>query len=46
MNAYRLGLTGKVAAWAVQKQQQHQQISHSVLMAIEAVLNLVQAADG
>ncbi|CDO78034.1 hypothetical protein BN946_scf184648.g6 [Trametes cinnabarina] len=39
MSAYRLGLTGKAAAWAVRKQRQHRQVSRSAMMALEAVLN-------
>ena len=40
MSAYRLGLTGKAAKWAVQKQRQHRQVSHRAMMSIDAVLNL------
>ncbi|OAX44084.1 hypothetical protein K503DRAFT_679515, partial [Rhizopogon vinicolor AM-OR11-026] len=36
MSAYRLGLTGKAAEWAVQKQ--HRQVSQHAMMSIEAVL--------
>ncbi|KIL70111.1 hypothetical protein M378DRAFT_96383, partial [Amanita muscaria Koide BX008] len=39
MSAYRKGLTGKAAAWAVRKQRQHRQVSNSAMMSIEAVLN-------
>ncbi|TFK80727.1 hypothetical protein K466DRAFT_636180 [Polyporus arcularius HHB13444] len=39
MSAYRLGLTGKAAAWAVRKQKQHRQVSRAAMMALEAVLN-------
>ncbi|KIK90806.1 hypothetical protein PAXRUDRAFT_72185, partial [Paxillus rubicundulus Ve08.2h10] len=39
MAAYRLGLTGKAAEGAVKKQKQHQQVSQSAMMLIEAVLN-------
>jgi len=38
MSAYRLGLTGKAAEWAVQKQKQHRQVSQRAMMSIEAVL--------
>lgn len=38
MSAYRLGLTGKAAEWAVRKQRQHRQVSASAMMSIEAVL--------
>ena len=39
MSAYRLGLTGKAAEWAVRKQKQHRQVSQSAMMSIEAVLD-------
>ncbi|EDR04366.1 uncharacterized protein LACBIDRAFT_330618 [Laccaria bicolor S238N-H82] len=39
MSAYRLGLTGHAAAWAVKKQKQHRQVSQRAMMSIEAVLN-------
>ena len=39
MSAYRLGLTGKAAEWAVQKQKQHRQVSQRAMMAIDAILN-------
>jgi hypothetical protein len=39
MSAYRLGLTGKAAEWAVRRQKQHRQVSQRAMMAIEAVLN-------
>ena len=32
MSAYRCGLTGKVAAWAVQKQRQHRQVCERAMM--------------
>jgi len=38
MSAYRMGLTGKAAEWAVHKQKQHCQVSQRAMMAIEAVL--------
>ena len=38
MSAYRLGLTGKAAEWAVRKQKQHRQVSQAAMMSIEAVL--------
>ncbi|PCH35242.1 hypothetical protein WOLCODRAFT_36273, partial [Wolfiporia cocos MD-104 SS10] len=38
MDAYRHGLTGKAAAWAVRKYRQHRQVSQGAMMAIEAVL--------
>jgi hypothetical protein len=39
MSAYRLGLTGKAAEWAVRKQKQHRSVSQRAMMAIDAVLN-------
>ena len=39
MSAYRMGLTGKAAEWAVRKQKQHRQVSHRAMMSIEAVLD-------
>jgi len=39
MSAYRQGLTGKAAAWAVRKQKKHRQVSRRAMMAIDAVLN-------
>jgi hypothetical protein len=39
MDAYRKGLTGKAAAWAVKKQKGHRTCSHQAMMAIDAVLN-------
>ena len=39
MSAYRIGLTGKAAEWAVRKQKQHRQVSQRAMMAIEAVLS-------
>jgi hypothetical protein len=39
MSAYRKGLTGSAAAWAVKKQKQHRQVSQQAMMSIEAVLN-------
>ena len=37
MNAYRKGLTGAAAAWAVHKQKQHRAVS--VMMAIDMLMN-------
>ena len=34
MSAYRLGLTGHAAAWAVKKQKQHRQVSQRAMMSI------------
>jgi len=39
MSAYRMGLTGKAAEWAVRKQKQHRQVSRAAMMSIDAVLN-------
>jgi hypothetical protein len=39
MSAYRMGLTGKAAEWAVRKQRQHRAVSRSAMMVIDAVLN-------
>jgi hypothetical protein len=39
MSAYRKGLTGNAAAWAVRKQKQHRQVSSRAMMMIDAVLN-------
>ncbi|KIK24654.1 hypothetical protein PISMIDRAFT_29102 [Pisolithus microcarpus 441] len=38
MSAYRLGLTGKAAEWAVRKQKQHRSVSQQAMMMIEAML--------
>lgn len=35
MDAYRQGLTGKAAEWAVRKQKQHRSASNSALVALE-----------
>ncbi|OAX30633.1 hypothetical protein K503DRAFT_705012, partial [Rhizopogon vinicolor AM-OR11-026] len=39
MSAYRLGLKGKAAEWAVQKQKQHRQVSQRATILIETVLS-------
>ncbi|CDO77934.1 hypothetical protein BN946_scf184610.g1 [Trametes cinnabarina] len=39
MSAYRQGLTGAAAAWAVRKQKQHRQVSRAAMMALDAVVN-------
>ena len=39
MSAYRMGLTGKAAEWAMKKQKGHRQVSRSAMMSIEAVLD-------
>jgi hypothetical protein len=39
MSAYRKGLTGAAAAWAVRKQKQHRAINQGVMMAIDVLMN-------
>ncbi|KZT63884.1 hypothetical protein DAEQUDRAFT_747689 [Daedalea quercina L-15889] len=39
MDAYRKGLTGKAAEWAVRKQKSHQRVAQSAMMSIEALLS-------
>ena len=39
MAAYRQGLTGKAAEWAVRKQKSHRKIGKGAMLLIEAVLN-------
>ncbi|KII84350.1 hypothetical protein PLICRDRAFT_46228 [Plicaturopsis crispa FD-325 SS-3] len=39
ISAYRLGLTGKAAEWAVRKQRQHRQVSQRAMHAIESILS-------
>ncbi|TFK91730.1 hypothetical protein K466DRAFT_482133 [Polyporus arcularius HHB13444] len=39
MDAYRQGLTGKAAEWAVRKQKSHRQVSRTAMMHLDAVLN-------
>jgi hypothetical protein len=39
MSAYRKGLTGDAAAWAVRKQSRHRSVSDQAMMSIEAILN-------
>ena len=38
MSAYRLGLTGRAAEWAVRKQKQHRSVSRAAMMALESIL--------
>ena len=38
MSAYRIGLTGKAAAWAVRKQKGHRSVSQSAMMHLDAIL--------
>ncbi|THU75758.1 hypothetical protein K435DRAFT_706490, partial [Dendrothele bispora CBS 962.96] len=39
MSAYRLGLTGKAAEWAVRKQKGHRVVSNQAMASIGAVLH-------
>ncbi|KAE9392941.1 hypothetical protein BT96DRAFT_967294 [Gymnopus androsaceus JB14] len=39
MSAYRIGLKGKAAEWAVRKQKGHRAVSASAMMQLEAVLD-------
>ena len=39
MDAYRVPLSGKAAAWAVRKQKGHRSISWSAMMHLDAVVN-------
>jgi hypothetical protein len=39
MDAYRKGLTGKAADWAVHKQKSHRRAGPQAIMSVEAVLN-------
>jgi hypothetical protein len=39
MDAYRSGLTGKAAEWAVKKQKGHRTASGAAMAAMEAILN-------
>jgi hypothetical protein len=39
MDAYRQGLTGKAAKWAVYKQKSHWKVGQQAMASIEAVLN-------
>jgi hypothetical protein len=41
MSAYCLGLMGKAAEWAVQKQKEHCQVLQRAMMSIEVVLDRV-----
>lgn len=38
MSAYRLGLTGKAADWAVRKQRSHRSVSEGAMAALESVV--------
>jgi hypothetical protein len=38
MDAYRQGLTGDAAAWAVRKQKSHRAVSETAMQAFEASL--------
>lgn len=39
MDAYRKGLTGKAAEWAVRKQKSHRRAGPGAMMSVDAVLN-------
>jgi hypothetical protein len=39
MDAYRRGLTGKAAEWAVRKQKSHRRVGQQAMASIESVLN-------
>jgi ribosomal protein S4E len=39
MDAYRVPLSGKAAAWAVRKQKGHHTISQSAMMHLDAITN-------
>jgi hypothetical protein len=39
MSAYRMGLTGDAAQWAVRKQKGHRSVSRTAMMHLDAVLN-------
>ena len=39
MSAYRQGLTGKAAEWAVRKQKSHRRVGQQAMMSIEAIMN-------
>ncbi|KAH9177651.1 hypothetical protein EDB89DRAFT_1426298 [Lactarius sanguifluus] len=39
MDAYRHGLTGKAAEWAVRKQKSHRRVGPQVMMSVDAILN-------
>ncbi len=39
MDAYRRGLTGKAAEWAVRKQKSHRRVGQNAMRSIEAILN-------
>ena len=39
MDAYRQGLMGGAAEWAVQKQKLHQRVGQRAMMSIDAVVN-------
>jgi len=39
MSAYRVGLTGKAAAWAVRKQKGHRAVSRAAMMHLDAIIS-------
>ena len=38
MEAYRKGLTGKAAEWAVRKQKSHRRVGQHTMMSVDAML--------
>ena len=40
MAAYRVGLTGKAAEWAVYKQKSHQRVGPQAMMSVAALVNV------
>jgi hypothetical protein len=46
MSAYRKGLTGAAAAWAVRKQKQLRAINQTVMMAIDVLMNPAAPVSG
>jgi hypothetical protein len=39
MDAYRKGVTGRAAEWAVQEQKSHRKISNRVMLSLDAIMN-------
>ncbi|ETW82033.1 hypothetical protein HETIRDRAFT_317863, partial [Heterobasidion irregulare TC 32-1] len=39
MDAYRMGLTGKAAEWAVRKQKSHRRAGPRTIMSVDAMLH-------
>ena len=46
MSAYRMGLTGNAAQWAVRKQKGHRSVSRSAMMHLDAVLTYAERFTG